>query len=148
KMPEVVIDFENLHRRIHRIAIPHSTESGLFWSPDSKKLAFTATVEGKRGTYAVEVPDDPKPKPLTTQTGSQARCLQQGNQILRLSNGLRASFTPGAANPAAPEPAAPVSSRRSAPAAPTGESAAGGYRFQALQRVDLSQHNRAAFDLC
>ncbi len=30
---------------------------------------------------------------------------------------------------------------------PAGDSS-GGYRFQALQRVDLSQRNRAAFDLC
>jgi tricorn protease len=79
KAPEVVIDFENLHRRIHRIAIPHSTENGLFWSPDSKKLAFTAPIEVKRGTYAVDIPDDPKPKLLTTQTGRQARWLKQEN---------------------------------------------------------------------
>jgi tricorn protease len=148
KTPEVVIDFENFHRRIHRVAIPHSTESGLFWSPDSKKLAFTATVEGKRGTYAVDIPDDPKPKLLTTQSGSQARWLKQGNQIVWLSNGLPASFTPGATKPAAPEPVAPASSRRTASAAASAGDSVGGYRFQALQRIDQSPRNRAAFDLC
>jgi tricorn protease len=148
KTPEVVIDFGNLHRRLHRITIAHSTESGLFWSPDSKKLAFTATIEGKRGTYAVEVPDDLKPKLLAAQTGSQARWLKQGNQIVWLSNGLPASFTPGAAKPTVPAPSEPAARRRgSATTAPVSDST-GGYRFQALQRVDLGPRNRAAFDLC
>ncbi|HEY7310070.1 MAG TPA: S41 family peptidase [Gemmataceae bacterium] len=147
KTPEVVIDFENLHRRIHRITIPHATESGLFWSPDSKKLAFTAVIDGKRGTYTVDVPDDLKPKLLTAQTGTQARWLKQGNQIVWLSNSLPASFTPGAAKPATPEPSEPVSTRRGQPPVSASDDR-GGYRFQALQRVDLSQRNRAAFDLC
>src|SRR6185312_14425603 len=55
KVPQVVIDFDKIHERVRRIAIPDSTESGLFWSPDSKKLAFTATVAGQRGTYTVDV---------------------------------------------------------------------------------------------
>ena len=71
KAPDVAIDFDRIHERVRRIAIPDSTESGLFWSPDSKKLAFTATVEGQRGIYTVEVPDDLKPKLLTAQTGSR-----------------------------------------------------------------------------
>jgi tricorn protease len=146
KTPEVVIDFENVHRRIRRITIPHATETGLFWSPDSRKLAFTAVVEGKRGTYTVDVPDDLKPKLLTTQTGTQARWLKQGNQIVWLSHGVPASFTPNAAKPTAPEPAEPVSRRGTTPSATADSS--GGYRFQALQRVDLGQRNRAAFDLC
>jgi tricorn protease len=127
---DVVIDFERLHQRIRRISIPHATETGLFWSPDARKLAFTAVIEGKRGTYTVDIPDDLKPKLLTTQTGTQAQWLKQGNQIVWLSNGLPASFTGNATKPAVP----------------TVDS--GGYSFQALQRVDLRQRNRAAFDLC
>jgi tricorn protease len=151
KPPEVVIDFEKIHERVRRIAIPDSMETGLFWSPDSKKLAFTGTVEGKRGTYTVEIPDDLKPKLLTTQTGSQARWLKQGNQIVWLSNGLPASFTPSAApasRPATPEPSAPRPPQRGAAPTPGSESSGGGYRFQALQRVEQSHRNRAAFDLC
>jgi tricorn protease len=146
RTPQVVIDFENLHRRIHRISIPHSTETGLFWSPDSRKLAFSAVVEGKRGTYSVDIADDLKPKLLTTQTGTQARWLKQGNQIVWLSNGLPASFTPGAAKPPAAE-SVETPSRRGA-TAPASNDTTGGYRFQALQRVDLSRRNRVAFDLC
>jgi len=142
KTPEVVIDFDKIYERVRRITIPDSIESGLFWSPDSKKLAFTGAVGGQRGTYSVDIPDDLKPKSLTAQTGTQARWLKQGNQIVWLSKGLPASFTPGAVS-SSPATAGSTS-RRS-----TGESTApGGYSFQALQRVDLSQRNRAAFDLC
>ena len=48
--------------RLHRISIPESRESGLLWSPDGKKLAFSATVEGERGFYTVEFPDLEDPK--------------------------------------------------------------------------------------
>jgi len=146
RTPDVVIDFDNIHLRIHRISIPETTESGLFWSPDSRKLAFTATVDGRRGTYTVDILDDLKPKLLTAQTGKQARWLKQGNQIVWLSNGLPASFTPAATKPATPEPVE-TPSRRGTSSSASGDTA-GGYRFQALQRVDLSQRNRAAFDLC
>jgi tricorn protease len=146
RKPEVVIDFDNIHRRIHRISIPQTMESGLFWSPDSRKLAFTASIDGRRGTYAVDVPDDLKPKLLTMQTGKQARWLKQSNQIVWLANGVPASFTPAAGKPATPEPVE-TTPRRGATSSASGDST-GGYRFQALQRVDLNQRNRAAFDLC
>jgi tricorn protease len=156
--PEVLIDFDDLHRRVRTISIPDSTETGLFWSPDGKRLAFTATVEGRRGTYAVDFPDDLKPKLLSAQTGTQARWLKQGNQIVWLSNGLPASLTPGGAAPT-PAPAAPTGrpgGRGGAPRTPAAPAAAAessadggsGYRFRALQRLDLRQRNRAAFDLC
>ena len=132
RTPEVAIDFDRLHRRIHRISIPHATESGLFWSPDSRKLAFTAVVEGKRGTYTLDIPDDLKPKLLTAQTGTQPRWLKQGNQIVWLSSGLPASFTPGTT-----KPAASVSNPTPPSVAPGGDSGTGGYRFQAVQRLSI-----------
>jgi tricorn protease len=144
RTPDVLIDFEGIHRRIHRISIPHATETGLFWSPDSRKLAFTSVVEGKRGTYTVDIPDDLKPKLLTAQIGTQARWLKQGNQIVWLSNGVPASFSPVAA---ASRRSEPKSGETPLPPNPS-DTSKDGYRFQALQRVELSQHHRAAFDLC
>jgi tricorn protease len=144
--PEVVIDFAKLHSRVHRISIPQATESGLFWSPDSRKLAFTAAVEGKRGTYTVEIPDDHKPKLLTAQTGTRARWLKQGNQIVWLSNEVPASFALSRKDEGGRMKDEKESLDSSFILPPS--SFQGGYRFQALQRVDLSQRNRAAFDLC
>ena len=84
-VPNVVIDFDRIHDRIRHVSIPDSTETGLFWSPDSKKLAFTGSVDGKTGVYSIEFPEDLKPKVMTTATGSQA--LARSGQHDRLAFG-------------------------------------------------------------
>ena len=93
KRPEVVIDFEGLENRIHRIAIPNSQEYRLLWSPDSKKLAFRASVDGQAGLYTVTFPDELQPKRLSTVDGSQARWLKEGNQIVWLVGGTPATLS-------------------------------------------------------
>ncbi len=119
--PEVVIDFERIHERVRRVEIARSTERRLFWSHDSKKLAFTATIDGKQGTYTVEIPEEFKPKLLTARTGTQPHWLEKGKQIVWLSGGKPAS----------------VSEK--------GEVTV--YSFGAKQQVDREAHYRAAFDL-
>ncbi len=89
----VRIDFDDIHERIHRITIPKSLESMLVWSPDSKKLAFHATLDGKRATYAVEIPDDLKPKQLAAATVSDAQWVKHDDQILGLSEGKPTSLS-------------------------------------------------------
>ncbi|MCH7558405.1 MAG: PD40 domain-containing protein [Planctomycetes bacterium] len=121
EVPEVVIDFERIHERVRRVEIAGSTERGLFWSHDSKKLAFTATIDGKKGTYTIEIPEELKPKLLTEKTGGRPRWLKEGNQIVWLSGGKPAS----------------VSSK--------GEETV--YSFSTKQEVEREAHFRAAFDL-
>jgi tricorn protease len=154
KPVDVVIDFDRIHERIRRVSIPDSTESGLFWSPDSKKLAFTGTVEGRIGTYSIEFPDNLTPRPLTTSVGTQARWLESGNQIVWLSGGVPASVNAsgGGGGAAAAGPArAGRGPGAAAPAAASTEDGAaagsGGYRFRALQEVNWPEKYRAAFDL-
>ncbi len=120
--PTVVIDFDEIHERIHQISIANTSENNLFWSPDSKKLGFSASIEGKAGLYTVEIPDDTKPKLLTAQTGTQPRWLESGNQIVWVTGGVPTSFVPGG---------------KESP-----------YRFRALQTVNQSERFRAAFDQC
>jgi tricorn protease len=122
KPAEVKIDFDQLHERIHRISISDTAESNLVWAPDSKKLAFSATINGARGTYTVEVPDSPKPKQLSAQTGTQARWLAAGNQIVWLADGLPASLSSSGTKTS--------------------------FRFSAPQTVDRAAHRRAAFEQC
>jgi tricorn protease len=122
KPPEVVIDLERIHERVRRVSVPKSTESSLFWSHDSKKLAFTGTVDGKTGVYAVEIPGDLSPKLLSAQVGVQPRWIEAGNQIVWLSAGVPASLS--------------ASGKETA------------YKFRALQEVDWPSKYRAAFDLC
>ena len=119
--PEVIIDFERIHERVRRVGIAGSTERRLFWSHDSKKLAFSATIDGKEGTYTIEIPEELKPKLLTEKTGRQPRWLEKGKQIVWLSGGKPAS----------------VSEK--------GEVTA--YSFNARREVEREARYRAAFDL-
>lgn len=70
KPKRLEIDFEEIDDRIRRVRISGSRESGLFWFGDSKTLAFRASIDGKFGTYAVELPESKTPKLLTSDTGS------------------------------------------------------------------------------
>ena len=89
----IEIDFEGLEDRIKRISIADGTESGLLWSPDSKKLAFRGSVKGASGLYTVEFPDKLSPKLLTTTRGTDPRWLKEGNQIVWLAGGTPASLS-------------------------------------------------------
>ena len=123
KVKPVEIDFEGIHDRIHRISIPDSREQNLFWSHDSKKLAFTASIDRKTGTYTVSFPDELKPKLLTSDTGSRPVWIKTGNQILWLHRGVPASLS--AAN---------------------GKSTA--YSFSARQATDVGTRFETAFMQC
>ncbi len=82
---EVTIDFEGLRERTHRISVRDSRESGLIWSPDGKKLAFSATIDGQSGFYTVEFPDPGSPKKLASSGLSSARWLKEAKEIVGLS---------------------------------------------------------------
>ena len=119
---QVVIDFEDIHLRLRRVSIPGANETQLFWSHDSKKLAFTATIDGKQGIYTISPPDELEPKLLSTTTGTQARWISQGNQILLLAGGKPASMSSSGA----------ISS----------------YSFTVRQELDLAARYQAGFDQC
>jgi tricorn protease len=116
------IDFDGIHDRIRAIRIPDSSESTLVWSPDSKFLAFKATIAGKAGTYTVSPPLDVKPKLFSTVTGSNPRWIRSGNQILWLANSVPSATAPGGKNTS--------------------------YTFNCFHTVDVGERYRAAFDLC
>lgn len=150
------IDFDRIAERIRTISVPDSEEADLFWSSDSKKLAFTSGAEGKRGTFMVEFPDKLKPVSINPATGSRAKWLKNGS-VVWLSAGVPGSFSPAGA--AGPSPstgslAGALAARlgRSAPsapaAAPPADSSGTSYRFSALQELDMPARNAAVFDLC
>lgn len=117
---KVTIDFDRIHERLRRIAIASASESNLLWSPDSKKLAFSTRIDGRSGTYTVEIPESLTPSFLTASTGRNARWIEPGNQIVWLSGGTPASLS--------------ASGRETT------------YRFRALQIIDRDKHQRAAFE--
>lgn len=154
KPVRVTIDFDRIHERVKQVAIPGSTEGGLFWSPDSKRLAFSTTIDGRPGVYTIEPPDDVKPKFLTALPLTQARWLETGNQIVGLVSGTPASVPGGGGGAPAAGPASGGrgtgggGSGAGASAAPGATPGGDGmYRVRARQEVDLPKKYRAAFEL-
>jgi tricorn protease len=163
KRPDVNIDFDHLHERVKLISLPESAETDLYGSADGKELLFSATMDGRRGTYSVKFPDTLRPQLFMTATAAQARWLRTGNQIVGLVAGVPTSIAIGAngrpsGGGAAATASAPAGGRgrgpATTPATPTPPAAGGeestgtAYRFQALQEVDLPKKHAAAFDLC
>lgn len=126
--PKVAIDFDKLNERVRRIRIPDSSEGALVWSPDSKKLAFSGSIEGKRGLCTVEFPDQLTPKFVSTATLGDVRWIKTGNLLVGHAAGVPSTLSTAAA--ASPTGAAPTS-----------------YRFSAQQTEDLPAKRRAVFDL-
>lgn len=118
KKLSVAIDFDGLYERLRHIAIKDSAESGLFWAHDSKRLAFSAEINGAKGTYTVTFPDKLSPTRLTTQQGSLARWIAKDDTLLWMVGGVPASLSKGKA----------VS-----------------YPFTARQTVDRREHWRVGF---
>ncbi|MCA9173111.1 MAG: PD40 domain-containing protein [Planctomycetales bacterium] len=115
------LELEGLHQRIHGVSIPGVSESSLTWSPDSQRLAFSATVKGVRGIHAITIPTGLSPTVLTTSEGSISRWLKNGT-LLMLSSGVPTTI--GAKGEKASLP------------------------FQVMQQFERSERNRAAFDVC
>lgn len=90
-LPDVKIDFADIHRRIRKISVPDSTERLLGWSPDGKKLIFSAAIKGEAGTYSVEFPEKLTPKKISTDTGSIKGWLKSPDRILWLKKGVPAA---------------------------------------------------------
>lgn len=122
KLPDVKIDFKEIHRRLKHISIPNSSERGLSWAPDGKTLIFTATVDGQSGTYSVEFPDKLTPKRVTSSTGRIKGWLKSPDRMLWLSS----SGVPGMQ-----------------PLAGTGGDS---YSFDAPQALSRSDRYRAGFE--
>ena len=92
QMAAVRIDFDGISQRLRRVAIADSSESNLFWSPTGNQLAFTAKIDGKQGTYTIQIPDRLKPKLLSTTSGSSARWMKN-NVIGWLASGVPATLS-------------------------------------------------------
>lgn len=88
----VEIDFQDLFRRVRTVRIPNSSEGRLFWSHDSKSLAFSASINGQEGTYVVKPDESLQPTLLTNVSGSNPRWISKGDRILWLVNGTPSSF--------------------------------------------------------
>lgn len=119
KTPDVKIDLDGIIDRIRRVSIPNSRESNLFWSPDSKKLAFTATISGKTGIHTISPPE-------TTAKFFSTASISNPNWVGSSIYGV-------------------VSGK---PAVVSATGATTSYTFAAKQVVDQRAKFRVAFDMC
>lgn len=147
------IDFDGIYDRVHRVSIPNSTERGLFFSPDGKKLGFAGTSDGSSGTFTIEIPDNLRPTSLSSSTAQGAKWLKNGS-VVGLVSGVPGTLPSASAAPAAPTaPAAgPGPGRGRAGlglpgAGAAGPASSGSYRFTAYQDIDLPKKHQAAFDM-
>ena len=161
KAREVVIDFDRLHERVKRINLGTGSASALFWSPDSKKLAFTGIYENKTATFTIDIGDTLTPKELTSTTGKDPTWLKQGNQIVWLVGGVPTS-TPGTASAAAAPAATPAPAPTVTPKKKGGgfgpkfggggggggaaPATGGSYTFSVRQDIDVPAKHAAVFD--
>ena len=119
KLPEVKIDFGGIYERLHRISISDVKEENLFWSHDSKRLAFGAKIKNVDANYYVTFPDRlTTPTTLYSKRGSLARWIPKNDTVLWLVNGIPSSLSKG--------------SLRS-------------FSFRALQSMDREEYRRTAF---
>jgi tricorn protease len=155
KSSDVVIDFDRLHERVKRVSLGEGFANTLFWSPDSKKLAFTGTFEGKLGTYTIDIGDTMTPKALTPTMGARPVWLKKGNQIVWLVGSVPTS-TPGVAAAAPADPAPAVTPKKGGGkggkfgpgGGATAPAAGGGFTFSVRQDVDLPARKAVIFDTC
>ena len=95
------IDFASLNDRLHRVRIPDATESSLRWSPDSRRLAFRATIKGTKAIYAISIPTSLSPSVVSSTDGTMVGWLKNGTLLLSVSGvpttvgakGEKASYT-------------------------------------------------------
>jgi len=121
-VPEVVIDFEDIHRRLKRISIPDSSERGLAWASEGQVLVFSTTIDGESGTWRVTFPDELSPKKITSSRGAIKGWLKSPQRILWLnSDGIPAVL-------------------------PLSGSGGESYRFSAQQELSRSERYRAGFE--
>ncbi|MFK7739287.1 MAG: S41 family peptidase [Planctomycetota bacterium] len=92
---KVTIDFDGIADRRHRISIRDSREGSLIWSPDGNKLLFTATVDAKRGLFAVDFPKLGKPKRVADAALQSAQWLRGSNEIVGRQGGTPAVLKGG-----------------------------------------------------
>lgn len=155
KNADLVIDFEGLHERVRRINLGAGSATAVFWSPDSKKLAFTGIHDNKTGAFTIDIGDTLTPKELTSTTGKDPVWLSRGNQIVWLVGGVptRTPATGSAAPAAAPTTPTTIPKKKGVVGLPTflggagtAPAAGGSYTFAVRQDIDVPAKHAAVFD--
>lgn len=87
-VPEVVIDFDGIHDRLHRLTSFPGEESSVLVTKNAKEFVFVADTDGKRDLWKIRW-DGSEPKRLTQggQAPSQIQWDEKGKRIFYLKSG-------------------------------------------------------------
>ena len=93
KSDDIQIDFDGIFDRVDRLRYSDSFESNLIWIEDGATLAFTATIDGKRGFYSVKFPRPEAPKKIADAPLSQNRWIKESKEFVGHQAGVPANMT-------------------------------------------------------
>ena len=84
KIPDVVIDSDDIYNRVRSVEIKNASEIAwpFFSEQNPQTLAFTATINGVKGTWKISVPDNLTPAKMTDRTGTSAEWISKGDRLL------------------------------------------------------------------
>lgn len=119
----MLADLNAIHKRIRKVSIPSATETELVWSPDSKKLAFQAEIDGKQGVYTIAPYLSSMPTFLVQAKATILQWRKMNNRIYWLKDGVP-GWTSGSG---------------------TGSAA---FNFRTIQAFSRSEYHREIFDEC
>lgn len=88
KSKDLKIDFEGIFDRVDRLRYSDSRESNLIWIEDGSTLAFTATIQDKRGFYSVKFPRPETPKRIADSPLSQNRWIKASKEFVGHKSGV------------------------------------------------------------
>ncbi len=87
KLPEVQIDFADIHKRIRRLTATVFDEGAFAVSPDSKTVVFTATPVDQPEVWSVPLEGGSLTRLATGVSASQLQFSPDGNRVYFLSTG-------------------------------------------------------------
>lgn len=92
KSKNVIIDFDGIFNRVTRLRYANSFESGLTWIEDGSTLAFSATIRGERGFYAVKFPKPSTPRKIARSPLGSSRWMKSMKSFAGLQGGTPATM--------------------------------------------------------
>ena len=93
KVEDVQIDFDGIFERVDRLRYSDSSESSLIWTGEKgETLAFSATIDGKRGFYSVKFPRPEKPKKIADSPLSSNFWIKDSKEFVGHRGGVPANM--------------------------------------------------------
>ncbi len=81
----VKIDFSDLHTRVKRISNVGAAQAP-FFAPDSRRMLFASTINGRAGTYQITLPNDLNPRQISKNWGYPVQWYPKHNRLVWMTS--------------------------------------------------------------